>query len=70
MSKATIFHPRLAAMTDQWMDLFGYLAPSVVTDTRAEWRACRGVDHRCLAVDTVCVYRRPSCYAGRAGRTA
>jgi aminomethyltransferase len=41
MSKATIFHPRLAALTDQWMDLFGYLAPSVVTDTPAEWRACR-----------------------------
>jgi aminomethyltransferase len=41
MSKATIFHPRLAAITDQWMDLFGYLAPSVVSDTAAEWRACR-----------------------------
>src|SRR5215218_3462031 len=41
MSKATVFHPRLAAMTDAWMDLFGYLAPSVVTDTEAEWRACR-----------------------------
>ena len=41
MSKATIFHPRLAAMTDRWMDLFGYLAPAVVSDTAAEWRACR-----------------------------
>jgi aminomethyltransferase len=41
MSKATVFHPRLAAITDQWMDLFGYLAPSVVTDTTAEWHACR-----------------------------
>jgi len=41
MSKKTVFHPRLAALTDQWMDLFGYLAPSVVTDTALEWRACR-----------------------------
>ena len=41
MSKATVFHPRLAAMTDDWMDLFGYLAPAVVTETAAEWRACR-----------------------------
>jgi glycine cleavage system aminomethyltransferase T len=41
MSKATVFHPRLAALTDDWMDLFGYLAPAVVTDTQAEWRACR-----------------------------
>lgn len=41
MSKATVFHPRIAAMTDDWMDLFGYLAPAVVTDTHAEWRACR-----------------------------
>ena len=31
MSKETPFHPRLAALTDEWMDLFGYLAPSVVT---------------------------------------
>src|SRR4029450_2851642 len=28
-------------MTDQWMDLFGYWAPSVVSDTREEYRACR-----------------------------
>jgi aminomethyltransferase len=41
MSRATVFHPRLAALTDDWMDLFGYLAPSVVTDTQSEWRACR-----------------------------
>ncbi len=41
MSRATVFHERLAAMTGEWMDLFGYLAPSVVTDTQAEWRACR-----------------------------
>ena len=41
MSKLTTFHPKLAAMTDQWMDLFGYAAPSVVTDTLEEYRACR-----------------------------
>ena len=41
MSKETAFHPRLAALTDEWMDLFGYLAPSVVTDTADEYRAVR-----------------------------
>lgn len=41
MSKETAFYPRLTAMTDQWMDLFGYLAPTVVTDTREEYEACR-----------------------------
>lgn len=41
MSKETAFYPRLRAMTDQWMDLFGYWAPSVVTDTLEEYRACR-----------------------------
>jgi len=41
MSKETAFYPRLAALTDQWMDLFGYWAPSVVTDTLEEYRACR-----------------------------
>ena len=41
MSKATVFHPRIAAMTDDWMDLFGYWAPAVVSDPAAEWRACR-----------------------------
>ena len=41
MSKETAFHPRLAALTDQWMDLFGYWAPSVVSDTLEEYRACR-----------------------------
>ena len=41
MSKQTAFHPRLAAMTDRWMDLFGYLAPSAVTDTLEEYRAVR-----------------------------
>jgi aminomethyltransferase len=41
MSKQTAFYPRLAALTGQWMDLFGYLAPSVVTDTLEEYRAVR-----------------------------
>jgi aminomethyltransferase len=41
MSKQTTFHPRLEAMTDRWMDLFGYLAPSTVTDTLEEYRAVR-----------------------------
>jgi aminomethyltransferase len=41
MSKETAFYPRLKAMTDQWMDLFGYWAPTVVTDTLEEYRACR-----------------------------
>ena len=40
-SRETAFHARLAAMTDQWMDLFGYLAPSVVSTTADEYRACR-----------------------------
>jgi aminomethyltransferase len=40
-SRETAFHPRLAAMTDQWMDLFGYLAPAVVSSTAEEYRACR-----------------------------
>jgi aminomethyltransferase len=41
MSKQTAFYPRLAAQTDQWMDLFGYLAPSVVTSTLEEYQAVR-----------------------------
>lgn len=41
MSKETAFYPRLKAMTDEWMDLFGYWAPTVVTDTPAEYRAVR-----------------------------
>ncbi len=41
MSKETAFHPRLAPLTHQWMDLFGYLAPTVVTDTADEYRAVR-----------------------------
>jgi aminomethyltransferase len=41
VSKETAFYGELAAMTDQWMDLFGYLAPTVVTDTPEEYQACR-----------------------------
>jgi glycine cleavage system T protein (aminomethyltransferase) len=41
VSKETAFYPRLKAMTDEWMDLFGYWAPTVVTDTQEEYRAVR-----------------------------
>jgi aminomethyltransferase len=41
MSKETAFYPRLRALTDQWMDLFGYFAPLVVTDVLEEYRAVR-----------------------------
>src|SRR3970040_112231 len=41
MSKEHAFYPRLKAMTDEWMDLFGYWAPTVVSDTLEEYRACR-----------------------------
>lgn len=41
MSKETAFYPRLRALTDEWMDLFGYWAPTVVTDTEEEYRAVR-----------------------------
>jgi aminomethyltransferase len=41
VSKETAFYPRLKALTDDWMDLFGYWAPTVVTDTLAEYRAVR-----------------------------
>ena len=41
MSKETAFYPRLQALTDEWMDLFGYWAPTVVTSTEAEYRAVR-----------------------------
>jgi glycine cleavage system T protein len=40
-SRPTVFYPRLAEMTDQWMDLFGYMAPAVVSTTIEEYRACR-----------------------------
>ena len=41
MSNETAFYPRLKALTDEWMDLFGYFAPLVVTDTEEEYRAVR-----------------------------
>jgi aminomethyltransferase len=41
MSKETAFYPRLKALTDDWMDLFGYWAPLTVTDTLEEYRAVR-----------------------------
>jgi aminomethyltransferase len=41
MSKETAFYPRLKALTEEWMDLFGYWAPTVVTDTQEEYRAVR-----------------------------
>jgi glycine cleavage system T protein (aminomethyltransferase) len=41
VSKETAFYPRLKALTDEWMDLFGYWAPMVVTDTQEEYRAVR-----------------------------
>jgi aminomethyltransferase len=41
LSKETAFYPRLKALTDEWMDLFGYWAPTVVTDTQEEYRAVR-----------------------------
>lgn len=41
MSMATAFHSRISDLTDNWMELFGYAAPSVVTDTEAEYRAVR-----------------------------
>jgi aminomethyltransferase len=41
LSKETAFYPRLKALTDEWMDLFGYWAPTEVTDTQEEYRAVR-----------------------------
>ena len=40
MSKETAFYGKLAAMTDEWMDLFGYWAPWS-SATPSEYRACR-----------------------------
>jgi aminomethyltransferase len=40
-TKETAFYPRLKELTDEWMDLFGYWAPTVVTDTQEEYRAVR-----------------------------
>ena len=56
MSKETAFYPRLKALTDEWMDLFGYWAPTVVTDTAEEYRAVREaaglMDFTMLRVDS------------------
>src|SRR5437660_7960222 len=41
MTRETAFYPRLKALADEWMDLFGYFAPTVVTDTAEEYRAVR-----------------------------
>jgi aminomethyltransferase len=41
VSKETAFYPRLAALTDDWTDLFGYRAPATVTDVLEEYRAVR-----------------------------
>jgi aminomethyltransferase len=41
MSMQTAFYARIGELTDDWMDLFGYAAPAVVTDTLAEYRAVR-----------------------------
>ncbi len=41
MSVATAFHERIVELTDDWMDLFGYAAPSVVTDVLEEYRSVR-----------------------------
>ena len=41
MSKETAFYPRLQELTDGWMDLFGYWAPTEVTNTEEEYRAVR-----------------------------
>ncbi len=41
MSIDTAFRPRFDELTDRWIDLFGYSAPAVVTDTLEEYRAVR-----------------------------
>jgi aminomethyltransferase len=41
VTNRTEFYPRLAAQTDQWMDLFGYWAPTVVTGVEEEYHAVR-----------------------------
>jgi aminomethyltransferase len=41
LSKETAFYPRLKELTDGWMDLFGYWAPTEVTNTAEEYRAVR-----------------------------
>jgi aminomethyltransferase len=41
VTKETAFYAPLKAMTDQWMDLFDYWAPTVVTDTLEEYNGVR-----------------------------
>jgi aminomethyltransferase len=41
VTKETAFYPRFKALTDDWMDLFGYWAPLTVTNTLEEYRAVR-----------------------------
>jgi len=41
LSKETAFYPRLQEWTEGWMDLFGYWAPTEVTNTEEEYRAVR-----------------------------
>lgn len=41
MSTDTAFRPRIDELTDRYMDLFGYAAPAVVSDTSEEYRAVR-----------------------------
>jgi hypothetical protein len=43
MSKETAFHPRMKALTDEWMDLFGYWAP-VHRDRHARGVPCGARD--------------------------
>jgi aminomethyltransferase len=40
-TKETAFYPKLRELTDEWMDLFGYWAPTVVTETQEEYRGVR-----------------------------
>jgi aminomethyltransferase len=40
-TKETAFYAPLKATTDEWMDLFGYWAPTVVTGTQEEYKAVR-----------------------------
>jgi aminomethyltransferase len=41
LSKETAFYPRLQELAEGWMDLFGYWAPTEVTNTEEEYRAVR-----------------------------
>lgn len=41
MTKPTAFYERLSALTEHWVDLFGYWVPALVTDPIEEYRAVR-----------------------------